>query len=201
MQQKLTYFFTILTVIVSWNGHAQSLADTLQRNKVRLTVEPNGHLFHNLLNNTPAYEVPADSGNHLISMASAWFMGKNENDQIKASINYEIYYPYTAHFNGPYSATDSYLSADYLTKYKNNQWRCTKEEVIFHIDNHTHPNYTIPDNIANWPGNGDTTLGVAFQLAPFVDINDNGVYEPELGEYPCFKGDEAIYTILNDNTR
>jgi hypothetical protein len=201
MPQKLTYFFTILTVIVSWSSHAQSLADTLQRNKVRLTVEPNGHLFHNLLNNTPAYEVPADGGNHLISMASAWFMGKNDNDQIKASINYEIYYPYTAHFNGPYSATDSYLSADYLTKYKNNQWRCTKEEVIFHIDNHSHPNYTIPDNIANWPGNGDTTLGVAFQLAPFVDLNDNGVYEPELGEYPCFKGDEAIYTILNDNAR
>lgn len=201
MQQRITYFFTILVIIVTCNSHAQSLADTLRRNKVNLTVEPNGHIFFNGASNSPGYEVPADSDNHLIYMASAWFMGKNSNNLLKASISDQTYHANTAHYKGPYSSTNAYLSVDYLTKYKNNQWRCTKEEVIFHIDNHTHPNYTMPENIATWPGNGDTTLGVAFQLAPFVDLNDNGVYEPELGEYPCFKGDEAIYTILNDNAR
>lgn len=201
MLRSLSYFFVILFVFFTWTGSAQSLADTMQRNKVKLTVEPNGHLFTKNSINTPAYEVPADSGNHLIYRASAWFMGKNENHQIKASISQNKYIPNTAHYKGPYSSKDAYLSVDYLTKHKNNQWHCTKEEVIYHIDNHAHPNYILPESIATWPGNGDTTLGVAFQLAPFVDLNDNGIYEPELGEYPCFKGDEAIYTILNDHAR
>ncbi len=42
--------------------------------------------------------------------------------------------------------------------------------------------YEIPEAIATWPahGYGNNTR----QLAPFVDINSDGVYNPMNGDYP-----------------
>ncbi len=56
----------------------------------------------------------------------------------------------------------------------------------------------IPSEIANWPAHGDTTMGEAYYLAPFVDVNQDGKYDPADGDYPDIKGDEAIYSIFND---
>lgn len=56
----------------------------------------------------------------------------------------------------------------------------------------------IPQEIADWPAHGNTAMGEAADLAPFVDVNSNGIYEPSQGDYPKIKGDEAIYVIFND---
>lgn len=56
----------------------------------------------------------------------------------------------------------------------------------------------IPQEIADWPAHGDTNMGEAYYLAPFVDVNNDGNYDPVDGDYPKIKGDEAIYTIYND---
>ncbi|WP_417611114.1 hypothetical protein [Owenweeksia hongkongensis] len=56
----------------------------------------------------------------------------------------------------------------------------------------------IPQEIINWPAHGDTNMGEAYYLAPFVDVNSDGHYVPSDGDYPKIKGDEAIYTIFND---
>ncbi|MCH2224733.1 MAG: T9SS type A sorting domain-containing protein, partial [Crocinitomicaceae bacterium] len=45
---------------------------------------------------------------------------------------------------------------------------------------------------------GDVTQGFAYDLAPYVDVNLNGEYDPENGDFPCIKGDRAIYLIMND---
>ncbi len=57
----------------------------------------------------------------------------------------------------------------------------------------------VPPEIANWPAHGDTIMGEAYYLAPFVDVNNDGKYKPDDGDYPKIKGDEAIYTIFNDS--
>jgi hypothetical protein len=57
----------------------------------------------------------------------------------------------------------------------------------------------MPDVIQNWPANGNTSNGEASLLAPFVDFNNNGIYEPNLGEYPYIRGDQAIYFMINDD--
>lgn len=58
---------------------------------------------------------------------------------------------------------------------------------------------SIPPQIANWPAHGDTTMGEAYYLAPFVDVNLDGKYDPTDGDYPKIKGDEAVYVIFNDS--
>ncbi|MCX6269668.1 MAG: T9SS C-terminal target domain-containing protein, partial [Bacteroidetes bacterium] len=55
--------------------------------------------------------------------------------------------------------------------------------------------------ILTWPGNGNVALGQSAQLAPYYDLNNNGVYEPMLGDYPLIRGDQAVFFIQNDNRR
>ncbi len=75
---------------------------------------------------------------------------------------------------------------------------------------------TIPQTILEWPGN--YPVGTSNPLAPFVDRNGNGLYEPLLGDYPQYDvdgiekkagyclafesrymyGDETIFWIFND---
>lgn len=42
-------------------------------------------------------------------------------------------------------------------------------------------------------------MGQAAQLADFVDINSDGIYNPSSGDYPCIKGDQAVFMIFNDD--
>jgi hypothetical protein len=61
----------------------------------------------------------------------------------------------------------------------------------------------IPASILDWPGNGNTSLGEMPQLAPYVDANKNGVYDPvtngTVSDYPLIRGDQAMYMIYNDD--
>jgi hypothetical protein len=56
----------------------------------------------------------------------------------------------------------------------------------------------VPAEIANWPAHGNTAMGEANYLAPFVDVNADGRYDPNDGDYPDIKGDEALLAIFND---
>ncbi|TAE84126.1 MAG: T9SS C-terminal target domain-containing protein [Bacteroidetes bacterium] len=59
-------------------------------------------------------------------------------------------------------------------------------------------NQPIPSSILKWPAHGDTTLGQLYQLAPFIDVNNDGHYDPSKGDYPDIKGDMAIFWVFND---
>ncbi len=60
------------------------------------------------------------------------------------------------------------------------------------------PGYSVPSYFNYWPANGDVTLGQAYDLAPYIDHNNNGMYDPENGDAPCIFGDQALFTIYND---
>ena len=76
--------------------------------------------------------------------------------------------------------------------------KLTKSEIDNHITNYSDPNYQVPEAIISWPAHGDIALGQNYNLAPYIDVNDNNIYDPYNGDYPCIKGDEAIYMIRND---
>jgi len=81
----------------------------------------------------------------------------------------------------------------------NRVWKINRTEIDNHINNWWKSNYQPLKEIAEWPGNGDTLLGQAAQLAPFFDRNHDGKYIPKDGDYPLIKGDQAIYFIFNDD--
>lgn len=63
------------------------------------------------------------------------------------------------------------------------------------------PTISIPDEILQWPAKGNklyTKVPIRDDLAPYYDFNGNGIYDPEYGDHPIFKGDQAQFTVMND---
>ena len=88
-------------------------------------------------------------------------------------------------------------------------WEVTSDEIEAHkadfADNGIIDN-PLP-NIFKWPGRDNSEfdqyfnfqLPFAQSLAPFVDVDNNFVYNPENGDYPEIKGDQAIWWVFNDS--
>jgi len=133
----------------------------------------------------------ASSGAQLMRSMQMFFGGVDENGQVRCN-NWQPFFP------GPYSSQQAYLTPSYLQKYANGIWMVNRQEIEYHVDNYMQPGYVVPQSIVGWPAHGDTTLGVAYNLAPFVDINEDGIYNPELGDYPCVLGDYTAYIINTD---
>ncbi len=57
--------------------------------------------------------------------------------------------------------------------------------------------YSIPRNILEWPAQGEGN--VSRKLAPFIDVDNDGIYNPYNGDYPKMKGDEMFWYVFTDN--
>jgi len=80
------------------------------------------------------------------------------------------------------------------TKY-DRVWVVTSQMIADFVNN---PGATIPDAILEWPAHGNTAQGEAANLAPFVDVDNDNLYDPQSGDYPCIPGERAIFFIFND---
>lgn len=94
----------------------------------------------------------------------------------------------------------NYVDSARKAKYER-LWKLSLDEINTHKNNYNTPGYTAPLEILEWPAHGDTSNGESWRLAPFADLNGNELYEPQAGEYPVIRGDEAIYMIFNDAYR
>jgi hypothetical protein len=81
-------------------------------------------------------------------------------------------------------------------------WNVRKSEIAqFQQDfaNNT-VNFANYRDIELWPGNGSVALGEDAQLAPYIDVDFDGVYDPANdGDYPCFPGDQGLWWVFNDD--
>ncbi len=194
----MKYIF-LVTFFCSINAFGQYSTAIAELNNVSATVSDGGILFYNESTSTPGYEVPKGSGIHAIFSAAFWFAALDQNSQLHMSAT--RYNGGTDIFPGPISDSGMYTSPSYMGSYGTSIWSVFKLDIDDHILNWNQPGYIIPNSIANWPGNGDVLLGVAQQLAPYVDMNNNGLYEPSLGDYPNVRGDQATYIITNDGAK
>jgi len=137
------------------------------------------------------FEAPKGSGTSSIFSSSIWIGGVSDDTLHVAAERYrqegEDFWP------GPVS--DEYLPENY-TFY--GVWKVNKSEIDYHIANYTNPDYQPILPILSWPGNGNTILGQAEQLAPYYDSNSDLEYNCMDGDYPMIRGDQALYFIFND---
>lgn len=142
--------------------------------------------------NTGAKQVRID-GKPAIFLITPWLTGEINGDKFAnvgtygQGLNINFY-------AGPISDVYDY---DYLHKYER-VWKVTRDQIEHHKQNYNNSNYSMPVGISMWPGNGDHTRGEAFDLAPFVDADGNGIYEPHKGDYPRIMGHQAVYTIMSN---
>lgn len=160
----------------------------LDINNVRTRINTGGDMWWNF--ETPQYEVPKGSRKHSMFSASLWIGGLDVNGQLKlAALRYrQIGNDY---WTGPLT-TDGNASVDQSTcKKYDRHWKITRAEVEKFIawsnDPSIDPNYTVPKVIQEWPAHPiDGNPNQSFYLAPFFDVNGDGIYRWEDGDYPYY---------------
>jgi hypothetical protein len=170
--------------------------DYLDINEVRCRINSFGLQFWDLFYNTDInYEVPAWSGNYTIYCEALWIGGLDENDALCLAA--ERYRQIgTDFFPGPIMDSVGYSSVP--NSVWNKVWKLSADEIAYHRQHWQDEGYQAIKNIAQWPGNGNTDLGEAAQLAPYYDWDGNGAYDPMAGDFPLIRGDQTVLTIVND---
>ena len=174
-------------------GHAQCSPSTgmtiLDQNNVQTLTQSAGDLYWDF--SKSQYEVPKGSGLSTTFSGGLWLAGKDLSRQLRMAVaKYRLagsdYFAGPIDFNGK---TQNCSDFDRV-------WPITKSEVL---DFRANP-ALITQNILNWPGRNNPNLAFTknLDLAPFIDVNNNGNYDPLNGDYPDFKGDAASYSIFND---
>lgn len=173
----------------------------LDINNVKASIEVQGVMHSNYLNNnSTSYSVPKCTGKSAVFASALWLGGLDANNQLhlaaqtyrQSGIDY---------FPGPIDTVthvaDSVSSAFYNKIWKLELNTINEFNYQFALGNVTNGTYVIPTDILSWPAHG--ILNNAHNLAPFVDINNDGNYNPYDGDYPLIKGDQYLYWIFNDN--
>lgn len=176
---------------------------TLDINNVKAGISSSGFLFNDYSTYDANYfNTPKDSLTKTIFAGNLWVGAKDNTGNLHLTA--ERFRPYNYdtiehrdYQPGPISNSVNIYN---LEKEKwNHIWKVSKSEIDYHKTHYYNSGYITPSDITNWPGNGNTNNGQAQYLAPYVDANSNGYYDPQNGDYPIIRGDQALYFIFNDD--
>ena len=173
---------------------------TFKGNHLSIPVCSNGKLFNNLTNSNEGFTYrpfgPGSTGNPraLGWMCGLWLGGKDANQNLRLFAPSYNTNGAIENSPGPFSTN---ANSAFYSRY-DRLWNIRKAQIDSHLTFYSSSGYITPEVILNWPGNGNTQNGEAAKLAPFLDFNNNGQYEPQLGDAPIIKGDEAIFFMYND---
>jgi hypothetical protein len=188
-------YLTFSFLAINFSGISQLEYQFLDFNNVNALLSNGGVFFNDADDATPAYEAPSGSGNHALYSMSFWFGGEDVNGQIKQAVT--TYEQEGDFFPGALTATGAAtLPADEEATKK--LYVVSQAQIDAHIANYDDVDYIIPNDILNWPAHGDPAYDLAFYLAPFEDLDSDGIYDPTSGDYPIIKGDKAVFMIMND---
>ncbi len=180
----MKYFLSLLIMSFFVKAQAQS-SEQLDVNNINARINFLAPLFQDINTSNAGFEVPKGSGRTSIYSAGFWMGGLDGLNQLRVAVNQ---FGLGSDFKG---ACDTNF---------NRLFKVDGDSIDFHVNNYTTPGYSIPLQIAEWPAHGNTNCGMPQDLAPFVDLNSNGVYEPALGDYPRIKGDQAVWWYMTDST-
>ncbi len=197
MKTTLLLFAGLITGL----AHAQTF-EYLDINQVKARVNSGGDLHWDPVTGNSGYECPKGSGKTWGGAANLWVGGVDNGGQLKVSA--QTYRQGGGDFwPGPLNLITATTNSATVSQY-NRVWKLNKTDIDDFITNFANGNVQngsfIPAaNLLSWPGNGDIAQNYDSQLAPYMDVNSDGIYDPMAGDYPLIKGDQAIYTIFNDS--
>ncbi|MGB0165511.1 MAG: T9SS type A sorting domain-containing protein [Luteibaculum sp.] len=179
----------LLTLFLAFLGYftfSQAGASISSEN-LEVNLLPEGSLFTNN-DFTPGFTT-AD-GKSIMWGANLWYLGYDANENLRGAVEIGSFGE-IQHKSGTINSDPNQASKPLVS--------VTSEEIRDHIQNYRNAGYTMPDGIKDWPANGDTTIGEMFQMAPFVDLDQDGIYDPMEGDHPDIIGDHCIYMIKHEN--
>jgi hypothetical protein len=167
--------------------------DSLNLNNINARFYCFGHHFWDF-DEKSFFFVPGNSRVPSIFNQAFWIGGLDEQGDLHVAAE-RYRYNGADFFHGPVS--DVYDSLYDLRWY--HIWNLSRADVEYHKIHWNDPGYEAKEDILTWPGNGDPDQGQAERIAPFEDMNNNGLYEPLAGDSPRIKGDQALFFVFNDD--
>jgi hypothetical protein len=171
----------------------------LDVNEVNTVMLNRGDMHWNTM--MPQYEVPKGGSAHAIFASALWLGGLDAGGNLhQAAMTYRQsgmdYYP------GPLDTTngntDSLVASNFDHIWKIDKTQILEFQYYWGTGDVQNGNYIPNGDFLSWPAHG--TGNQMRNLAPFVDVNNNGIYDPLTGgDYPEIKGDQMLYWIFNDN--
>jgi hypothetical protein len=146
------------------------------------------------------YEVPKGGGTHTLLASGLWIGGMDNGGVLHVAAS--VYNPGADYFPGPLDTINGTIDSVTAAQY-DYIWEITKINIrefqyYWSTGDVQNGTYIPAHDILTWPAHG--TGNYTRNMAPFVDVDGNGIYNPLTGgDYPLIKGDEMLYCIYNDN--
>ncbi|MEI7595828.1 MAG: T9SS type A sorting domain-containing protein [Bacteroidota bacterium] len=175
-----------------------TLPDSLTISNINALINPNNINFWDQ-NYTAHFYAPKGSGKGTMFCSTLCIAGIRSSDN-QLCFAADTYGNYGIDFyQGPLKIDDSGTDSLTMALY-NRSWKVNSSQIdalmAYQANPSAYPNYVIPEAILNWPAHGGA--GYANNIAPFVDVDQDGIYEPQHLDYPKIKGDEAMFYVVND---
>ena len=161
----------------------------LNVNNVRVYIETSGTMWNN--SSQAQYFIPKEGTASSMFAAALWIGGKDVAGQLKlAAIRFrqlgDDFWP------GPLTRKTASIDEATCRMY-DRHFFMTKKMAYEHKENYDKPDYVMPDEIKNWPGNPiDGNTLQSWYVAPYVDVDEDGSYTPEGGDYPHYDFDNGL---------
>jgi len=146
------------------------------------------------------FELSPESMTSTIFAGGLW-LGGTTNGEIRVAAQ--------SYNSDPLASDFKAGQVDEETDFFNQIWKITKVEINDFLGDLSDGSIdnAIPFNILKYPAKGNPNAsnpaGIGYSinqdLAPFVDANEDGMYNPQDGDYPMMKGDQMLYWVVSDN--
>jgi len=140
------------------------------------------------------YEVPKGSGVNSNFASGLWIGGLDNGGQLHGGA--QTYRQSGSNFwPGPLDTINA--SIDTVTSLAYDKiWKVSYTDINNFITAFNSGSVVATPDMLTWPAHGSGNN--SRNLAPFVDYNGDGLYNPNDGDYPKIKGDQTLYFIYND---
>ena len=209
MKRKLLLPLWVLC-LAGGNSIAQTAfpaSAVLNINNIDVMVSVHGDICRDPVTGHGHCAVPSGSGKNIASAGALWMSGYDGANMLHvAAQTYRQagndYWP------GPLDASGA---LDYATSQNwARVWAVTRDDISMFKAMYaagTATGTNTPPVIWEWPakgnphakGNGGVGLTITDDMAPFKDVNGDGLYNPEDGDYPDVPGDQNVWWVFSDN--
>ncbi|RYD81225.1 MAG: T9SS type A sorting domain-containing protein [Sphingobacteriales bacterium] len=191
MKKLFTIILSFASIFCTTHIWAQSGAgENININNIDAMLRVTGDHFWDLVQ-SPRYEVPKGSRKHTIFASALWMGGLENNNLHVAAMTYRQagsdFWP------GPLDTLLGTIDVPNSEEW-DKMWKVSQKQ----IDDFRQNKNNATDAIKTWPAHGNQSFGQAKYLAPFVDVDNDGIYDYTKGDYPKIKGDQTIWWVFND---
>lgn len=165
-----------------------------------------GDMWRNLATSLVGCIYPKGSSKTIAYSGGLWTGGYDASGPLKVAAQ-TYRQKGTDYWPGPIDTTIAVLPLkDSLAKKWSRIWKIDRSTIDSFRSLTSHTINNTPPVVLQWPAKGNiyaigannASLTINRDMAPFVDVDGNGIYNALQGDYPQMKGDQMLWWIIND---